>query len=293
MKDLDKECIELNKELVDLENAYIDSQTIIRKRKFDAPDESANDRIEAEHKSVEYYTERINSLRSLTRQKLTEKTAIAVNMGNIIERFSRKLDTDLAFFETDLKGCGEFETPKGAEPGSEVSVLIVSPFPPSPVYSKFSPLLQVAFSITPDVPVLPPPPVLHRSHSLSSVNGALSSTVSCFGGSNPLDLVAMADSVADKSMILGRVICYHADTGAYDILDVDDSKKYLLPERQVIVLDLIESQRRLSKGELVFALYPDTTSFYPAVVSSAPRRTAMGTEPSVIVQFCGDEDANG
>lgn len=122
MKDLDKECIELNRELVDLENAYIDSQMIIRKRKFDAPDESANDRQETEHKSAEYYTERINSLRGLTRQKLTEKTAIAVNMGNIIERFSRKLDTDLAFFETDLKGCGEFETPKGAEPGSEVSI---------------------------------------------------------------------------------------------------------------------------------------------------------------------------
>lgn len=133
--------------------------------------------------------------------------------------------------------------------------------------------------------------MLHRSTSLSSNNGAFSTSSSL--GNHPLDLASVTSSVADKSMILGRVICYHADTGAYDILDVDDSKKYLLPERQVIVLDLIESQRRLSKGELVFALYPDTTSFYPAVVSAAPRRTAMGAEPSVIVQFCGDEDATG
>lgn len=152
-----------------------------------------------------------------------------------------------------------------------------------------SPNTQVAFSLTPDVPVLPP--VLHRSTSLSSNNGAFSTSSSL--GNHPLDMAAVTSSVADKSMILGRVICYHADTGAYDILDVDDSKKYLLPERQVIVLDLIESQRRLSKGELVFALYPDTTSFYPAVVSAAPRRTAMGAEPSVIVQFCGDEDTTG
>ena len=94
-------------------------------------------------------------------------------------------------------------------------------------------------------------------------------------------------------MILGRVINYRADTGEYDILDVDDSKKYTLPERQVVVLDLQESQRKLCKGETVFALYPDTTSFYPAVVSNAPRRTAMGAEPTVIVQFSGDEDASG
>lgn len=119
MKDLDKECIELNRELVELENAYIDSQRIL-KRKNEEPDEAAEADTEALAKSSASYVEKINSLRLLARQKLTEKTAIAVNMGNIIEKFSRKLDTDLAFFETDLKGCGEFEVPKGAEPGSEV-----------------------------------------------------------------------------------------------------------------------------------------------------------------------------
>lgn len=104
---------------------------------------------------------------------------------------------------------------------------------------------------------------------------------------------AASDNITEKSMILGRVICYRPDTGEYEILDVDDSKKYVLPERQVVLLDLQESQRKLSKGETVFALYPDTTSFYPAVVTHAPRRTAMGAEPSVIVQFSGDEDASG
>lgn len=141
--------------------------------------------------------------------------------------------------------------------------------------------LQVAFSLTPDVPVLPP--LLNKSSSL----GAFGSN-----GNLAAELPA-ANSVSDKFMMLGRVICYHADSGQYDILDVDDSKKYLLPERQVIVLDLIESQRKLCKAETVFALYPDTTSFYPATVSHAPRRTAMGTEPSVILQFSGDEDLTG
>ena len=127
------------------------------------------------------------------------------------------------------------------------------------------------------------PPLLTKSSSLMG-----------FGSSGNLAMdIPAASSVSEQFMMLGRVICYHADSGMYDILDVDDSKKYLLPERQVIVLDLIESQRKLCKAEAVFALYPDTTSFYPATVSHAPRRSAMGAEPSVIVQFNGDEDATG
>ena len=127
MKDLDKECIELNRELMEVENSYIDSQAILKKRKFDAPDENTTiETTEALKKSSEQYLDKINLLRILARQKLAEKTAIAINMVSIIERFSRKLDTDLAFFETDLKGCGEFETPKGAEPGSEVGIYLYS-----------------------------------------------------------------------------------------------------------------------------------------------------------------------
>ncbi|KAJ1432802.1 hypothetical protein B484DRAFT_447573 [Ochromonadaceae sp. CCMP2298] len=45
----------------------------------------------------------IELLRERTRQKLSEKVAIAENLGIILDRFCRKLDTDLAFFETQLK----------------------------------------------------------------------------------------------------------------------------------------------------------------------------------------------
>jgi hypothetical protein len=154
MKDLDKECIELNRELVELENAYIDSQRILKKRKNEEPDESTSAETEALAKSSTNYVERINSLRLLARQKLTEKTAIAVNMGNIIEKFSRKLDTDLAFFETDLKGCGEFETPKGAEPGSEVGLVCSSRIDSNAPSSTNSSILQCLLHG-------------HRSHSAS------------------------------------------------------------------------------------------------------------------------------
>ena len=59
--------------------------------------------------------------------------------------------------------------------------------------------------------------------------------------------------------------------------DGDDSKRYHLPENQVAPLDMLSSQRRLAKGEEVLAIYPETTSFYPAYIVQAPRRTALGT----------------
>ena len=47
--------------------------------------------------------------------------------------------------------------------------------------------------------------------------------------------------------------------------------------------------RKVSKGEAVFAVYPDTTAFYLATVSAAPRRGVTGAEPSLTVQFQGDD----
>ena len=92
---------------------------------------------------------------------------------------------------------------------------------------------------------------------------------------------------------MGRVICYHPDVGMYDIADVDNSKKYYLPESQVALLDLVDHPRRLGRGEDVLAVYPDTTSFYPAMVAQAPRRATTTTEASVMVQFHGDADESG
>lgn len=43
----------------------------------------------------------ISSLRQKVKQKLAQKAAIALNMNSIIDNFTRKLDTDIAFFETE------------------------------------------------------------------------------------------------------------------------------------------------------------------------------------------------
>ena len=90
--------------------------------------------------------------------------------------------------------------------------------------------------------------------------------------------MAIRPSLTSDEIILGRVTFYDIDIGAYDVADGDDSKRYHLPENQVAPLDMLYSQRRLTKGEEVLAIYPETTSFYPAYIVQAPRRTALGEE---------------
>ena len=64
-----------------------------------------------------------------------------------------------------------------------------------------------------------------------------------------------------------------------------------LPESQVVVLGTIE---KLSKGDVIFAVYPDTTAFYQASVVKAPRKTAGGMSASfVTVNFVDDHDEHG
>jgi hypothetical protein len=61
-----------------------------------------------------------------------------------------------------------------------------------------------------------------------------------------------------------------------------------LPEQQVILAGV----DRLSKGDTVYAVYPDTTSFYRASVVQAPRRTG-GANAFVMVNFVDDSDEFG
>lgn len=92
-------------------------------------------------------------------------------------------------------------------------------------------------------------------------------------------------------LVMGQVIQYRSEINCYDILDVDDKRKYTVPEAQVYALGQIDmSTKRVSKGDRVFALFPDTTAFYPGVVIQAPRRNALNSEATLILQFDNDED---
>lgn len=64
----------------------------------------------------------------------------------------------------------------------------------------------------------------------------------------------------ETDIILGKVISYSSDTGVYNVADIDDSKRYVVSETLVYPLDTAESNKKLAKGEIVYAIYPDTTS---------------------------------
>jgi len=167
----------------------------------------------------------IAGVRARISSRLSQKTSIAINMTATLKQIQTKLNSDLAFFETSLRSCGDFEKASGAMPGTDV---------------------------------------------------------------------AIRPSQSSDEMILGKVIVYYADVGAYDVADVENSKRYHLSEALVTVLDMVDiTNKRLSKGEVVYAVYPETTAFYLASVTQAPRRAPTGMEPTAMVQFQGDSDEHG
>ena len=66
---------------------------------------------------------------------------------------------------------------------------------------------------------------------------------------------------------------------------------FTLPESQVIVLRALKNLR---VGDTVFAVYPDTTSFYQATVVQTPRKVVGGGGGSfVMLTFVDDSDEHG
>jgi hypothetical protein len=61
-----------------------------------------------------------------------------------------------------------------------------------------------------------------------------------------------------------------------------------LPESQVVVLGDVD---KLTRGDVIYAVYPDTTSFYQATVVQLPRKNNPGA--FVMVHFVDDSDEFG
>jgi hypothetical protein len=104
----------------------------------------------------------------------------------------------------------------------------------------------------------------------------------------PNDLAA-CQITPESEWILAKVVTFDPQTGVYKLADedVESNKLFTLPESQVIILYAIE---KLRAGDSVYAVYPDTTSFYPATVVQAPRKAST---PFVTVNFVDDSDEFG
>mmetsp|Transcript_38277 Transcript_38277/g.120061 ORF Transcript_38277/g.120061 Transcript_38277/m.120061 type:complete len:225 (-) Transcript_38277:260-934(-) len=108
------------------------------------------------------------------------------------------------------------------------------------------------------------------------------------------DEVAMMTNPAEAQWILGKVIDYRPETGFYHVCDIEErDKRFMLPETQIQLLRF-DTQERMQKGDEALGIYPDTTSFYPCIITSMPRRGAQSANSGMCtVQFQDDADEHG
>ena len=109
---MDRECSETVRETRDLEQRIVQLARQI----------NGNGKPLAESNELSSMMTEVVNLRTKAKQRFDRKNTLAANVLLDVDRFIKKLDTDLAFFETDLRGCGEFEQlARSVEPGSDVS----------------------------------------------------------------------------------------------------------------------------------------------------------------------------
>lgn len=98
----------------------------------------------------------------------------------------------------------------------------------------------------------------------------------------------VSKSNENGSWILGNILEYHIASQVYEVQDEDDIAR-TMNLRPDDVKRLEDTTAHLRKGDKVLAVFPETTSFYRALVVKNPK--APGWE--VIVRFEDDEDATG
>mmetsp|Transcript_20856 Transcript_20856/g.65638 ORF Transcript_20856/g.65638 Transcript_20856/m.65638 type:complete len:287 (-) Transcript_20856:158-1018(-) len=99
------------------------------------------------------------------------------------------------------------------------------------------------------------------------------------------------------SWILASVVSYNKQTETYHVQDEDEATTKIieLPASRIRRLyDECDSEAHdLQKGDRVLAIFPETTSFYRAVISKTPKRNANGSVSEVVLKFEDDEDDAG
>lgn len=100
------------------------------------------------------------------------------------------------------------------------------------------------------------------------------------------------------SWILGSILAYDRKSQIYAVQDEDDvgGGRVVLSIPFVDVRRLEDTASEMKRGDHVFAVFPETTSFYPATVaknSKAPSGSKTDSNWEVVVKFDDDEDDHG
>lgn len=107
----------------------------------------------------------------------------------------------------------------------------------------------------------------------------------------PNELAAIQVTPNSSDWILAKVISHDPKTGMFKLSDedIESNKTFVLPEAQVVILGGVD---RVAKGESIYAVYPDTTSFYQATVVQIPKKSPTG-DMVCMVHFKDDGDEHG
>eukprot|EP01031_Cornospumella_fuschlensis_P031006 gene31006-37473_t len=103
----------------------------------------------------------------------------------------------------------------------------------------------------------------------------------------------MTKSGEDGCWIIGNVLQFDPRTSHYLVQDEDDPNRVVtLPPDYVRRLE--DTAEHLRRGDEVMAVFPETTSFYRAVIAKNPKPPLnSNTQWEVVVRFEDDEDENG
>lgn len=155
---------------------------------------------------------------------------------------------------------------------------------------------------------------LVEMETLLQANGSFQSAGDAAPKVNDL---AACQPTPGSEWILGKILEHDSTTGMYTIADEDTESNKGMPNYETILINyhvldsathcflylsvfhLPEEQVVLSgidnlkRGDIIYAVYPDTTSFYQATVVQAPRKGSIGSGAFAMVNFVDDSDEFG
>ncbi len=91
--------------------------------------------------------------------------------------------------------------------------------------------------------------------------------------------------------ILANVLSYNAETKMYQVQDEDDANRIIILPCKFVKC-LRDSCEDIQRGDKVFGVFPETTSFYRASVVKTPKLIGRDSW-EVIVRFDDDDDGSG
>ena len=242
----------------------------------------------------QYPTQRqeIAEMYNTLQQYSNEKMSTAHQVKSMIDMALGRIDRDLAMFERELK-IGNSSSSGGVGGGMQGMMTSSghqqqSAYHPQPLpTSSFAPVPSTTTSTAPS---------LHRSTGLPTPTSSCQqkkqqpSTQEVVEKSTvkSTNLAAIKVSPTSTEWILAKILS--TENGMHTLSDEDVTSKqiYRLPVgRQVKILEDQKRHALWNRGDDCYAIYPETTSFYRATVSTPLHNGYVG------VQFRNDMDANG